>query len=66
MPLPIESFGRWLEGKRAEVRAEPPSRVLADIDRLHRADEFGAYCVGCSKPWPCRTRSLLDRTRDRW
>lgn len=33
--------------------------MLRQVRMLHRADELGVHCVGCSKPWPCATFTIV-------
>lgn len=34
-------------------------RIVEDVSELHRSSAEG-LCVECGKPWPCRTKELLE------
>ena len=41
-------------------RLNVAEHLLTQLERLHRADEYGRMCVGCRNQWPCATFQILD------
>jgi hypothetical protein len=35
-----------------------PHQAALALELLHTADEFGAWCCHCAKPWPCPTTAV--------
>ena len=52
-------------GSEAADEIERLSAIVAAVDALHHADDYGNWCCGCEWMWPCPTHLAIhpDSTR---